>query len=244
MIKLITKAEAVKRGFKYYLTGKECKRGHKDFRSVLSNNCRICLRIRSYERSLLPHVKAANKAAKQTEKYKKQQKEYLKKKNPNAKVLKPQGFKVDLTPGTIEYKREYARLYYHHNKRKIKELNQNRDPEVRKKYIREWQRNYIKTPEGSAINFMRKCVHRCLKNKEDLTEKILGYKKEDLVRHLERQFIDGMTWENRNEWHIDHIVPISHFLENNETDPMVINALDNLQPLWAEDNLKKGAKIV
>jgi len=54
-----------------------------------------------------------------------------------------------------------------------------------------------------------------------------------------------MTWDNYGpKWHIDHIVPISNFnLENREQFLQACNWL-NLQPLWAEENLKKGNRLV
>jgi hypothetical protein len=51
-----------------------------------------------------------------------------------------------------------------------------------------------------------------------------------------------MNWFNHGEWHIDHIRPISSF--DLDTDPSIVNALDNLQPLWAIDNMKKSNKYV
>lgn len=67
--------------------------------------------------------------------------------------------------------------------------------------------------------------------------------------HLEAQFAPGMTWENHGNgdgrWHVDHKIPLSAF--NYET-PDDIDfkrcwALSNLQPMWAADNIKKGAKL-
>jgi len=98
------------------------------------------------------------------------------------------------------------------------------------------------TPEGKCIVFMRDSLRRCLINKKDRTSEILGYKKDDLVRHIERQFVRGMSWDNHGEWHIDHIVPVSWFVKNGETDPKVINALTNLRPMWASENISKGNK--
>ena len=64
------------------------------------------------------------------------------------------------------------------------------------------------------------------------------------VFYIEKQFLDGMTWNNYGlkTWHIDHIKPISKY---NLTDPEDIkNAFNykNLQPLWASDNLSKSNK--
>jgi hypothetical protein len=37
----------------------------------------------------------------------------------------------------------------------------------------------------------------------------IGCTIEELKLHLEKQFTDGMTWENHGLWHIDHIIPLS-----------------------------------
>lgn len=67
---------------------------------------------------------------------------------------------------------------------------------------------------------------------------MLGYSANELKSHLELLFKEGMTWENYGEWHIDHIKPVSLF-EDFE-DIKLVNALDNLQPLWANENLSKS----
>ena len=69
-----------------------------------------------------------------------------------------------------------------------------------------------------------------------------GYTVTELKQRIESLWLDGMSWSNRSEWHIDHIKPISLFIKEGITDPAIINALSNLQPLWAKDNLSKGAK--
>jgi len=74
---------------------------------------------------------------------------------------------------------------------------------------------------------------------------LAGYTVSDLKKHLEKQFVDGMTWENYGEWHIDHIIPKSVF---NFTKPIHEDfkrcwSLDNLQPLWAKDNISKYNKL-
>lgn len=73
---------------------------------------------------------------------------------------------------------------------------------------------------------------------------LVGYTTEDLRRHLEALFVPGMTWLNHGEWHIDHKRPLSSFMFASTDDPAFKEcwALSNLQPLWAEDNLRKWAK--
>ena len=69
----------------------------------------------------------------------------------------------------------------------------------------------------------------------------LGYTAEELVSHLERLFRPGMTWANYGQWHVDHIVPCAAFDQAVPEQFAACWALSNLQPLWSEDNLKKGA---
>lgn len=72
------------------------------------------------------------------------------------------------------------------------------------------------------------------------TLETLGYTADDLRRHIERQFCRGMSWGNRAEWQIDHIVPISE--ARSEADVVRLNQLSNLMPAWAEDNNAKRAQ--
>lgn len=75
-------------------------------------------------------------------------------------------------------------------------------------------------------------------------EALVGYTITDLMAHLEAQFLPGMSWDNRGEWHIDHIRPLCSFSFQTPDDPQFREAwaLTNLQPLWAADNLKKGGR--
>ena len=76
-------------------------------------------------------------------------------------------------------------------------------------------------------------------------ESLVGYTVDDLKKHIEKLFVDGMSWENREDWHIDHVIPKSVFnFENPEhIDFKRCWALDNLQPMWAKENYSKGAKL-
>jgi len=69
---------------------------------------------------------------------------------------------------------------------------------------------------------------------------IYGCSWEQLKNHIESQFKDGMSWENRGEWHIDHIIP----LVNATTEEQLIrlNHFTNLRPLWAKENLTRRKK--
>ena len=91
----------------------------------------------------------------------------------------------------------------------------------------------------------RGCLMSAIKRlngvKESSTIDMLGYTPLDLKIHIELLFLDGMSWENWGDWHIDHKYPVSKF--DKDTPMCIVNSLDNLQPLWASDNLSKSNKI-
>jgi hypothetical protein len=78
--------------------------------------------------------------------------------------------------------------------------------------------------------------------KKNKTFDIVGCNPLQLKEHLEKQFVDGMTWENKGDWHIDHIIPLSS--AKTEDELYKLCHYTNLQPLWAIDNIKKGKKIL
>jgi len=92
-------------------------------------------------------------------------------------------------------------------------------------------------------------IRRHIQNGKDNKhcEDILGYTFEELKQHLESLFQKGMNWDNYGfyGWHIDHKLPISSFNFEFTTDEEFKECwgLNNLQPLWAKDNLSKGAKL-
>lgn len=74
-----------------------------------------------------------------------------------------------------------------------------------------------------------------------LARDYLGCSKPTFIKHMESQFRDGMTWENRGKWHMDHIIPLS--TAKTSEDIKKLWHYENLQPLWAEENLAKGDKL-
>lgn len=80
--------------------------------------------------------------------------------------------------------------------------------------------------------------------KSSKTYVLTGCSINELCAHLERQFVPGMTWENRSEWEIDHIRPCSSFdLTDPEQQKQCFSYL-NLQPLWKSENRSKSDKIL
>lgn len=74
----------------------------------------------------------------------------------------------------------------------------------------------------------------------------VGYTKRELADHIEKQFLDGMSWQNSSDWHIDHILPVRSFAFGSFEDAefKACWALSNLRPLWAKDNLEKQDKVL
>lgn len=71
--------------------------------------------------------------------------------------------------------------------------------------------------------------------------KYIGCSKDELLIHIEMQFKNGMNWENRNLWDIDHIIPLSS--AKNEEELYKLCHYKNLQPMWSKENRQKGSKI-
>lgn len=80
--------------------------------------------------------------------------------------------------------------------------------------------------------------------KRSRTAGLIGCSWAHLKAHIESLFQPGMSWENYGEWHIDHKLPCKSFnLCELEEQKRCMN-WTNLQPLWALDNLRKGAKLL
>ena len=76
--------------------------------------------------------------------------------------------------------------------------------------------------------------------KKEKTQMYLGCSFEFYKNYLEKNFKKGMSWENRSKWHIDHIIPLSS--ATTEEELIKLFHYTNTQPLWAKDNLSKGAR--
>jgi hypothetical protein len=134
-------------------------------------------------------------------------------------------------------------------------------PERRRSFISRWKKanpekvresckrckeRKLSTPQGNMNFRMAVSIRKALRDKKTGSWSLLiGYTVHDLIKHLESKFLPGMSWDNMNEWHIDHIIPQSafHFETHNDIDFKKCWALSNLQPLWAKDNISKRDKL-
>jgi hypothetical protein len=124
-----------------------------------------------------------------------------------------------------------------------------RDPDAHRDYMR----NYMADRAGNDIDFklrgvlrarVRAAITRSSGAKSRKTMGLIGCSVPQLRKHLEAQFTEGMTWDNHGEWHIDHIKPCASFDLTDAEQQLECFNYTNLQPLWASDNLSKGAKVL
>ena len=162
--------------------------------------------------------------------------------------------KYESKPETKKRKSENHKKWSEKNRNYLTEYHQKwREKNIDKH--REYKRKYEKhrkdtDPAYKLISNFRTAIYQVLK--ENNVEKnkhyfdILQYTPEELISHLEKQFTDGMTWDNYGEWHVDHRMPISSFNFESVDDDSFIKcwSLDNLQPMWGKENIVKGNNII
>ncbi len=157
----------------------------------------------------------------------------------------------------LERGREYGIEYRKNNKEKIAaqhkeyyynnlEVFRSSHEKNRTKRNEKYRIRYQNDPEYRLGRLIRGRLHHALgrEYKKGSAILLLGCSVAGLRQHLESMFKDGMNWNNHGNhgWHIDHVIPLSSFdLMDKEQLKAACN-YKNLQPLWAEDNLSKGAK--
>lgn len=143
----------------------------------------------------------------------------------------------------------YLKEWRKRNQEKCRHLknswrNKNRDR------FRKTSRDYIRSKRQNDPVYKIRCnistlIQNGIRNrgfsKKTKTSKILGCDYDFFKKYIENKFKDGMTWGNRTEWNLDHIIPIS--LAKTEEELIKLNHYTNFQPLWKIENIKKGNKL-
>jgi|688.fasta_scaffold687870_1 molecular chaperone GrpE (heat shock protein) len=186
------------------------------------------------------------------------------------RILKENDVNMD-TPGRRYFggKKVADKKYYESNKEKISQYY-SEWKENKKEYLKEYQkkwreenrdklkktkRDYERNRKASdplykLISNFRTAIYQVLKESNVEKNKhyfdILQYTPESLINHLESQFEENMNWENYGEWHVDHKLPITSFniQEMGDEEFMRCWSLDNLQPMWGTDNIRKSNKVM
>jgi hypothetical protein len=222
----------------------------------LTSNCKICIKeykkIYYQNNSDTIRKKTASYYENNKEKASASQKIYSEK---NKQVIKE--WHAQYYNQNFERLREKQKEYYQNNKPHVLETCKTWK-EANKDKMREWYTNWQRERRNNDISFrIRGTLHSrvvmAVKKKSKkafLTMDLIGCTIDQLRIFLEAEFTEGMTWKNYGRpkegpgWEIDHIRPCASFnLEDPEEQRKCFH-WTNLQPLWARDNLSKGAKIV
>jgi len=118
---------------------------------------------------------------------------------------------------------------------------------------KEYDKEYRKYKYKTDINYK---IRRVLRKRFGETVKkeyrkgkivdLLGCSVEEFKKYLETKFKEGMSWNNYGlrGWHIDHIIPCSKFDLIKEEEQKKCFHFSNLQPLWWNENLSKGNRLL
>ncbi len=218
----------------------------------LFSSCKECCKDvqKRYRKNKKKYYKEYGK--KWREKNKEKMKEYGERWYKNNRERK-QEYDKDYYEKHKDKKKEYQRKYFRENKEKINKYfrKYNATAEA-KKYNSKRNAKYIKERKKKDKKFhidcnMSSAIYHCLRGKKERRgwQKLVEYTVDELMKHIEKRFEPWMNWDNYGKWHIDHIIPKSHFKYETAEDPEFKKcwALENLQPLEAIENIKKGSSI-
>ena len=162
--------------------------------------------------------------------------------------------KYESKPETKDRKKRNYHVWYNENKdyRKVylKEYREKNTEKI-KKTKRDYERNRkASDPLYKLISNFRTAIYQVLKESNVDKNKhyfdILQYTPESLIKHLESQFENNMNWDNYGKWHVDHKLPITSFNieEMGDEEFMRCWSLENLQPMWGTDNIRKSNRVI
>lgn len=187
---------------------------------------------------------------KDSEYYSKSRREILEKKKK---------YYLDNKEKKSEYNRNYRSLNNENLKINGKEYSQNNKGKIiayqkQYRFLNRLQLNEKKRIERlekrkadlsyRILHNLRSRVNLAVKGKlkSNKTIELIGCSIHLLRSHISAQFKQGMSWDNYGEWHVDHIRPCASFDLSDPEQQRLCFSYTNLQPLWANENLIKGAK--
>ncbi len=148
----------------------------------------------------------------------------------------------------IEKARKKGKVYYRKNKDYYKGYRKLHRKEINER-AKKRRQNPIHKLHGNISSSMRQFLKsKNLSKNGRKTETLIINTFQEIKKHLEKNFLPGMSWKNmgRNGWHIDHIISVK-FFKFTSTDDVEFKycwSIENLQPLWEKDNIRKGDKVM
>jgi len=142
--------------------------------------------------------------------------------------------------------KSYKSEYYVKNKQLLKKQHK-QWLENNSEYRYLYQKNRIATDNLFAFKTRCRNLTRWSFNckgfkKETQTEKLLGISIDMFFKWIEMQFAPGMSWNNRNLWHLDHIIALKSAKTEQEIKDLCV--FTNIRPIWAKENLEKSSKCL
>lgn len=139
----------------------------------------------------------------------------------------------------------HRKAYKEANKEKIAAQNAEYFQRVKEKRAELAREKYRNDPMHALKCRLRLRTRLAIKakgfTKKSRIRQILGCDDVTLKNHIEALFTEGMTWDNRGEWHVDHKTPLA--AAKTEEELLRLCHYTNLQPLWAADNFAKGGRF-
>lgn len=149
--------------------------------------------------------------------------------------------------------RKYQRVWDERNREREnarkwtrRKILQKENPEKYRAMSRKAMRKQRERADVRILQNLRRRIHAAIRGntKSARTVELLGCPVVRLKAHLESLFKPGITWENYGPvWHIDHIKPCASFDLTNPEQQRICFHWSNLQPLFAAENMRKGAKL-
>ena len=203
------------------------------------SQCKSCMQATRSEKADTKSISDREYREKNKEKIRIKQKEYRHRNSASIKSAK-KSYYSENKHSVIGR----SAAWYRENKKKKQEYDK-KYRESRSELIRSiFSDRYKNDPMFRLKDNIRGLILQAFRKKgygkRSKTREILGCSFDELKSHIESQFSTGMSWCNRAEWHIDHIIPVSS--AQSEQELIALNHYTNLRPLWAFENLSKGAK--
>lgn len=163
------------------------------------------------------------------------------------KVLHP---RIKLTKEQLKInKSETDRKYREKNKKKLKikkaQYYQKNKEEINKKNSENLKNDINKRLAHNLRTRLNMTINSNCKAGSGVRD--LGCSIDDFKKYIESKWLPGMNWDNwgkeRNNWQLDHIIPLSHFDLTDREQFLRASNFTNYQPLWAEKNWSKNRYI-
>jgi hypothetical protein len=105
------------------------------------------------------------------------------------------------------------------------------------------RKRYHADPEYRLVMQLRSRLSKVIGRGASAAVAKCGCPPRELMQKLESLFAEGMSWDKRSDWHIDHIYPLSAIEPRNPLHVLAVNNWRNLRPAWAADNRAKSGDV-